>query len=123
LQICPAPFCESILNPEEAMAMAGNAVVRHMDNLKQTFPKRNEDVHSTNMDGESVLLNLVTGRYYSLNSVGALIWEQCSGAHSLMDILVQLCVRFDVSEIEAQGDLLDLIDRLCEEGLIQTERR
>jgi hypothetical protein len=105
------------------MAMASNAMVRRTDNLKQTFPKRNEDVHSTNMDGESVLLNLVTGRYYSLNSVGALIWEQCSGAHSLMDILSQLCVRFDVSEIEAQGDLLDLIDRLREEGLIQTERR
>ncbi len=91
--------------------------------LTAIFLKRNEDVHGTNMDGESVLLNLSTGRYYTLNSVGALIWDHCTGDRSIQDLLSLVCERFDVTWDQAKADLLELVTDLTQEGLIQRERR
>lgn len=45
----------------------------HMMDLSSLFLKQNQDVHSTVLEGESVLLNLSTGRYYTLNAVGSTI--------------------------------------------------
>jgi hypothetical protein len=84
------------------MALAGESVVRHASDLKQIYPMRNEDVHSTSIDGESILLNLTSGRYYSLNIVGAQIWEECTGHHSLHDLLMQICDKFEVTESQAK---------------------
>jgi hypothetical protein len=95
----------------------------HVDSLSEVFPKQNEDVHSTLLDGESVLLNLSTGRYYTLNVVGSAIWNLCSGDCSLVQILSMVCEGFDVSVGQAQEDLLDLVTQLEQEGLLQTERR
>ena len=47
--------------------------------LSEMFPRQDEQVHSTVLDGESVLLNLKSGRYYTLNVVGSTIWNLCRG--------------------------------------------
>lgn len=95
----------------------------HTDSLSEVFPKQNEDVHGTLLDGETVLLNLSTGRYYTLNAVGSAIWNLCRGDRSLAQILSMMCEGFDVSVGQAQEDLLDLVMQLEQEGLLQTERR
>jgi hypothetical protein len=91
--------------------------------LSHLFPKQNDDVHSTVLDGESVLLNLSTGRYYTLNAVGTMVWDQCTGNRSLAHILPTICESFDVTAQQAQDDLVDLVVHLDEEGLLHTERR
>jgi len=91
--------------------------------LSELFPKQNEDVHSTTLDGESVLLNLSTGRYYTLNAVGSLVWAQCTGTHSLAHILSAISERFDVACQQAHTDLVDLVIQLRQEGLLHCERR
>lgn len=63
--------------------------------LAQLFPVRHEDVHGTVLDGECVLLNLSTGRYYTLNAVGAFVWEHCTGTRSLAHILSCIAEHFD----------------------------
>ncbi len=65
--------------------------------FSQIFPRQNKDVHSTILDGESVLLNLSMGRYYTLNAVGSVVWEQCAGARSLASILFSISERFDAT--------------------------
>ena len=91
--------------------------------LCDLFPKQDEQVHSTVLDGESVLLNLSSGRYYTLNVVGSIIWDLCSGQHSLQQIHSALCEKFDVSVQQAKDDVLDLIVHLEHEGLLHIERR
>ncbi|MCW5786482.1 MAG: PqqD family protein [Nitrospira sp.] len=91
--------------------------------LAQLFPVRHEDVHGTVLDGECVLLNLSTGRYYTLNVVGAFVWEHCTGTRSLAHILSCIPEHFDVTPKRAQSDGLDLVFQLRQEGLIRTERR
>ncbi len=79
-----------------------------------------QDVH---IDGETVLLHLRTGRYYTLNRLGSAIWRHCTGSNSISDIHAFLCERFEVSPEQALDDLVALINQLLDEGLLQQERR
>lgn len=81
------------------------------------------DVQGTNMDGETVLLDLSTGRYYTLNRLGSVIWDHCTGRHTISDIHAVLCDRFDVAPERALDDLVTLVNQLIQEGLLQHERR
>lgn len=91
--------------------------------LQQIIFHQNRDVQGTNMDGETVLLDLSTGRYYTLNRVGSVIWEHCTGHHTISDIHAILCDRFDVAPERALDDLITLVNQLVQEGLLQHERR
>lgn len=105
------------------MPATGHVCTERVVDLASLFFKQNEDVHSTVLEGESVLLNLSTGRYYTLNAVGSIVWDQCTGERSLADILTVICDRFNVTTQQVEDDLVDLVAQLTEEKLIQTERR
>src|SRR5262249_44106031 len=77
------------------------------------------DVQGTNMDGETVLLDLSTGRYYTLNRLGSVIWEHCTGDHTISDIHAILCDRFEVAPEQALDELVTLVNHLIQEGLLQ----
>ena len=89
----------------------------------RTVLRSSPDVQGTNMDGEAVLLDFSTGRYYTLNRVGSVIWEHCTGHHTISDIQAVLCDRFDVAPERALEDLISLVNELIQEGLLQQERR
>lgn len=91
--------------------------------LNQTVLRPSPDVQGTNMDGETVLLDLSTGRYYTLNRLGSIIWEYCTGSNTISDIHPILCDRFDVAPERALDDLVTLVTQLTQEGLLQQERR
>ena len=91
--------------------------------LHQVVLRGNPDVQTTTMDGETVLLDLSTGRYYTLNRVGSLIWERCTGTQTISDIHAVLCDRFEVAPERALDDLVTLVSQLTQEGLLHQERR
>ena len=77
-----------------------------------------EDVHSTILEGEAVLLNLDNGMYYSLNRVGTVIWELCDGQRTFADILEKICDRFEVDRHQARRDLMTITSQLVEQKLL-----
>ena len=91
--------------------------------LDQTFLRPNPGVQGTTMDGETVLLDLSSGRYYTLNRLGSVIWEQCMRRQAISTIHAGLCERFEVGSGQALDDLLVLVNTLIQEGLLQQERR
>ncbi|UVT14866.1 MAG: PqqD family protein [Nitrospira sp.] len=91
--------------------------------LDRIILRPGSDVQSTNMDGETVLLDLSTGRYYTLNRLGSVIWEHCTGDNTIGDIHAVLCDRFDVAPERALDDLVTLVSQMIGEGLLQQERR
>lgn len=90
--------------------------------LMSAVPRPNPDVQGTTLDGETVLLNLSTGRYYTLNRVGSAIWETCTGTQSLQDIHAALCGRFDAPPERIADDLFALVTHLSHEGLLTIEQ-
>jgi len=90
--------------------------------LMSAVPRPNPDVQGTTLDGETVLLNLGTGRYYTLNRVGTAIWEACTGTQTLQMIHTTLCGRFDAPPERIADDLFALVTHLSHEGLLVIER-
>ncbi|MBL8074545.1 MAG: PqqD family protein [Nitrospira sp.] len=111
--------------PDTLRTLSTDTAVSHSDRtlLYQAVLVKNPDVQATNMDGETVLLDLSTGRYYTLNRVGSLIWERCTGTQTISDIHAVLCDRFDVAPERALDDLVTLVTQLTQEGLLHQERR
>lgn len=91
--------------------------------LDRIILRSSPDVQGTTMDGETVLLDLSSGRYYTLNRLGSVIWEHCTGQSTIADIHAAICDRFDVAPSRALDDLVDLANELIQEGLLQQERR
>lgn len=91
--------------------------------LDRIILRPSTDVQDANVDGETVLLNLSSGHYYTLNRLGSVIWEHCTGHNTISDIHAKLCNRFEVGPERALNDLIVLINQLIQEGLLQQERR
>ncbi|OGW51442.1 MAG: hypothetical protein A2V62_04115 [Nitrospirae bacterium RBG_19FT_COMBO_58_9] len=91
--------------------------------LALTILRPSPEVQGSTMEGETVLLNLSTGRYYTLNRLGSVIWEHCTGQSTISDIHAILCDRFEVAPERALDDLVSLVNELIQEGLLQQERR
>jgi hypothetical protein len=91
--------------------------------LDLTILRPSPDVQGTTMEDETVLLDLSTGRYYTLNRLGSVIWEHCTGDKTISEIHTVLCDRFEVAPDRALDDFVALVDRLMQEGLLQQERR
>jgi hypothetical protein len=90
-----------------------------MSDSSSICPIRSEQVTWKALEGESVLLHLETGVYFSLNETGTAAWELFDGATSLAAISEALCARFNVSAEQARQDLFELTQTLLEEGLVK----
>jgi hypothetical protein len=114
------PMSNPLKAPPPPIASA-HAVDRTI--LDRIILRPSPDVQGTCMEGETVLLDLSSGRYYTLNRLGSVIWEHCTGHNTISDIHAVLCDRFDVAPDRALDDLIALVNQLAQEGLLQQERR
>ena len=76
-----------------------------------------EQVYSQ-IDGESVILNLKSGEYYGLNSVGARIWELIQEPKAVNEAQNLILAEYEVELEQCQNDLVALLQELAEAKLI-----
>lgn len=117
-----ADAARALLSEEERQQVERGRRDEHRE-FMQTVPQPSPNVQGTTLEGETVLLDLSSGRYYTLNRVGTAIWERCTGHQSLQDIHTTLCMRFEASSERIADDLLALVTHLGHEGLLTLERR
>ncbi len=80
--------------------------------------KRSTTAMARRVDDEMVILDVMSGRYFGLNEVGALIWDRL-GAECTRDELVEaVTTAYDVDRNQASSDVDDLIDQLTDRSLI-----
>ena len=79
----------------------------------------NKDLISRDLDGEAVILNLESGKYFGLNEVGARIWSLLKESKSVKEILDTLLNEYDVEAERCEHELLTLLNDLSENGLIE----
>jgi hypothetical protein len=70
------------------------------------------------MDGESVLLNLETEKYFGLDAMGTRMWEQVTAAPNIDAAFALLLEEFDVEPGILREHLSELLSRLVENGLL-----
>jgi hypothetical protein len=71
------------------------------------------------LDGESVLLNLETEKYFGLDATGTRMWEVATQSASLEAAYVALAQEFDVEPEVLRSNLAELMARLIENGLLK----
>jgi hypothetical protein len=77
-----------------------------------------KDILSCDLSGEAALLNLTTGLYYGLDPVGARIWDLIQEPKTVETVLNVLIDEYSVDRDQCEKDLMDLLQKLTEQGLI-----
>ena len=79
------------------------------------------DQVSSELAGESVILNLKTGLYFGLNEVGAKIWEQIQSPKTFQEICNAIIAEYEVSEEECKKDVEELLEEMITAQLVNVE--
>jgi hypothetical protein len=70
------------------------------------------------LDGELVLLNLQTERYFGLDAVGTRMWEAVTRSSTIAAAYEKLLEEFDVEAEVLRNHLDELLSGLVENGLL-----
>lgn len=74
---------------------------------------------SCDLGGEAAILNVQSGVYYGLDTVGARIWSLIQQPRSVEAVYEALISEYDVEPKRCELDLTALLERLLAEGLIE----
>jgi hypothetical protein len=75
------------------------------------------------LGGESVLLNLASESYFGLDEVGTAMWSALVEHASVADALPAILDRYDADGGVVERDLIGLVERLVEHGLLEIRDR
>ena len=89
-----------------------------MPKIDQVF-RKNENFVFRQIDDETILVPIKDnmgdmGSLYNLNEVGAFIWGYFDGQKTIGDIKDRIVKEFEISEEEAQQDLIEFVNQLKE---------
>ena len=89
----------------------------------ESLLKRRGDVVFRRVGGECLLVPIrrtatSLESIYTLNEVTAFVWEQIDGALSVGALVTLVVAEFEVGEVEAESDLLELLAELLSVGAV-----
>ncbi len=84
-----------------------------------TILKRKEEILSSDMDGETVMMSVENSEYYSLSPVGTRIWEIVEKEITYKDLISKLMSEYSVDEKTCKTDTEEFINELINKGLIE----
>lgn len=71
------------------------------------------------LDGETVLLNLETEKYFGLDRTGTRMWELATDSPNLEGAYGKLGEEFEVDSETLRSHFMELMGQLLENGLLQ----
>jgi hypothetical protein len=90
---------------------------------KETSYAVPQEVLAAHLEGEAVLLNMDTKRYYRLNDTAASIWRALEQRERLPGIVGRLCEEFEISHEQAGRETERVVTDLLERGLLSQDLR
>ena len=83
-----------------------------------TFLTRHPETVATEIDGEVVLMSLVTGRTFGLDKVASRIWTLLESPRSIEAIVEELLKSYATTPEKCQADVIEFARQLSEAQLI-----
>jgi hypothetical protein len=80
-----------------------------------------DDVLISNLQDESVILNLNSERYFGLDDVGTRMLSVLTSSDSIEAAYEALAAEYDVDRQMLQDDLVALVENLLQQGLVTIE--
>lgn len=78
-----------------------------------------EDVVACDLGGDAALLDLRSSTYYTLNPVGAFVWNRIGTPISFGALCDAVTAEFDVESARCRADIAVLLEQLREAGLVR----
>lgn len=89
-----------------------------MSDRQRCFQPAAERIAAKVIDGEAVIIDLLSGTYYSLSDSGGRVWELMESGCSVEQIAEELSREFGVSAARACDDVEALFRHLFDENLV-----
>ena len=83
-----------------------------------TTIKQNPELITSEVDGERVMMDMKTGEYFGLDSIGTRIWDLTESPTKIAEIVEILINEFDVSKEQCELDTIDFIRELVDKNLV-----
>jgi hypothetical protein len=88
---------------------------------KDTKFKISSDVVISEINNESVLLNLNTGIYFQVNEIGSFIISELTNYQNIATLQEKIILSFDVSAEACKDDLENFLETLLKKNLLLIE--
>ncbi len=82
------------------------------------YKSKSDNTAATVIDGEAIIVNLTTGVYYSMDMVGAVVWNMLESGVSIDQISAEISARYEVEPAIARSDIDTLVQKLVAEDLV-----
>ena len=79
---------------------------------------RNEQLLTTEVDGEVMAMNVARGECYGLDQIGSRIWAMIEQPRQIEDLCAALMEEFEVDAATCRRDVEDLLQTLRNDGLV-----
>lgn len=85
-----------------------------------TLIRRNPEPLAVDMDGETVMMDMETGNYFGINSVGSCIWNALETEQRFGALVEQVRAQFEVpEEATVEADLQAFLQSMLEQKLVE----
>ena len=86
--------------------------------LPNRFRPNSDEVAAKVIDGEAIIINLTTGVYYSMDSLGGRIWSLIEANQDIDTIVATIGAEYEVTPERCRADVASLARQLMEEKLV-----
>jgi hypothetical protein len=83
--------------------------------------RRNEKTASRVLAGEAIVLTPQNSKIHSFNETGSRIWELLAEEPTVAEIVAQIRGEFEVSEEQAQTDVIAFLEELAAKDIVTFE--
>lgn len=91
-----------------------------MISLNNHLCPNKEEITAKIIDGEAIIINISTGVYYSMDNVGAALWNMIEKEYTLQECITEIVNQYDVTNETAKTDAERLASDLLKENLVAT---
>ncbi|MNN26473.1 hypothetical protein D3C81_1399780 [compost metagenome] len=88
--------------------------------MEDTILQSNGNLAS-DMDGDTVMLSIESGKYYNLGKVGGRIWELATSPIIVSQIVDTLVSEYSIERVQCEQQVVNFVTTLYKENLIQLE--
>lgn len=86
--------------------------------MRQKYILRSSATAARLLGGEMMIMSVADSTFFTLNEVATLIWQAADGCTSLDAIVTRICDQFDVHREQAERDVEQFVDALCQHGIL-----
>jgi hypothetical protein len=89
-------------------------------NEKSTEKKlsRNIEIIDSQIDDETVMMDVEKGAYYGLNNIGSAIWDALEEPKTISNLIDVLTKKYEVSSEECEKDITPFIEQMTKAELL-----